>query len=52
MAKEKSDIPIERIAMQIYVIRGESVVLDAELASQVGVGDATPPAPSLEVWHE
>jgi hypothetical protein len=32
MAKEKSVIPIERIAAQIYVIRGESVMLDADLA--------------------
>ena len=32
MAKEKSVIPIERIAALIYVIRGESVMLDAELA--------------------
>ena len=33
MAKEKSVIPIERIAAQIYVIRGESVMLDADLAA-------------------
>ena len=32
MAKEKSVIPIERIAAQIYVIRGESVMLDTDLA--------------------
>ena len=32
MAKEKSVIPIERIAAQIYVIRGERVMLDADLA--------------------
>ena len=32
MAKEKSVIPIERIAAQIYVSRGESVMLDADLA--------------------
>ena len=32
MANEKSVIPIERIAALIYVIRGESVMLDAELA--------------------
>ena len=32
MAKEKSVIPIERIAAQIYVIRGENVMIDADLA--------------------
>ena len=32
MAREKSVIPIERIAAQIYVIRGESIMLDADLA--------------------
>ena len=32
MAKEKSIVPIERIAAQIYLIRSESVILDADLA--------------------
>ena len=31
-AKSRSVIPIERIAAQIYLIRGESVMLDADLA--------------------
>lgn len=39
MAKEKSGglIPVERIAAQIYVIRGQSVMLDADLAKLYGV---------------
>ena len=41
MAKEKSVIPIERIAAQIYVIRGESVMLDADLAELYHVETGT-----------
>jgi hypothetical protein len=37
MAKAKSIIPIERIAAQIYAIRGQSVMLDADLAALYGV---------------
>ena len=36
-AKSRSVIPIERIAAQIYLIRGQSVMLDAGLASLYGV---------------
>ena len=36
-AKSRSVIPIERIAAQIYLIRGQSVMLDADLASLYGV---------------
>ncbi len=36
-AKTKSVIPIERIAAQIYVIRGHNVMLDADLAELYGV---------------
>ena len=35
-AKSHGLIPIERIAAQIYLIRGESVMLDADLASLYG----------------
>ena len=35
--KPQSVIPFERIAAQIYVIRGQSVMLDADLASLYGV---------------
>ena len=39
MAKAKSEsiIPIERIAGRIYLIRGQRVTLDADLASLYGV---------------
>lgn len=39
MAKASSEsiIPVERIAAQIYVIRGQSVMLDADLAELYGV---------------
>ena len=37
MPKEKSIIPIERIAAQIYLIRGEQVTLDSDLAELYGV---------------
>jgi hypothetical protein len=38
MAKAmESLIPVERIAAQIYVIRGQSVMLDADLAELYGV---------------
>ena len=39
MAKAKSEqlIPVERIAAQIYVIRGQSVMLDDDLAELYGV---------------
>ena len=37
MPKEKSIIPIERIAAQIYLIRGEQVMLDSDLAELYGV---------------
>jgi hypothetical protein len=36
-AKPQSLIPLERIAAQIYVIRGQSVMLDADLAELYGV---------------
>ena len=39
MAEAKSEdlIPVERIAAQIYVIRGQSVMLDSDLAELYGV---------------
>ena len=39
MAEAKSEhlIPVERIAAQIYVIRGQSVMLDDSLAALYGV---------------
>lgn len=37
MAKAESVIPIERIARQIYLIRGEKVMLDSDLAALYGV---------------
>ena len=37
-AKSQSIIPIERIASRIYLIRGEKVMLDADLAELYGVG--------------
>jgi ORF6N domain len=37
MKKSESLIPIERIEQQIYVIRGERVMLDSDLASIYGV---------------
>jgi len=36
-AKEQSIIPVERVAAHIYVIRGENVMLDADLASLYAV---------------
>ena len=37
MAKSNSLIPIERIASRIYLIRGEKVMLDFDLAELYGV---------------
>jgi ORF6N domain len=37
MAKGRSIIPIERIASRIYLIRGEKVMLDSDLAKLYGV---------------
>lgn len=37
MAKTDSLIPIERIVSQIYLIRGEKVMLDSDLAVLYGV---------------
>ena len=37
MAQEKRTVPIERIAAQIYLIRGEQVMLDSDLAELYGV---------------
>lgn len=37
MAPAKSIIPIERIASRIYLIRGEKVMLDSDLAALYGV---------------
>jgi hypothetical protein len=37
MAKAKSLIPVERVAAQMYVIRGQTVMLDADLAALYGV---------------
>lgn len=37
MAKGKSVIPIERIASRIYLIRGQKVMLDSDLAELYGV---------------
>lgn len=37
MAKEESLIPLERIEQKIYVIRGERVMLDSDLAEIYGV---------------
>ncbi len=37
MSKEDSLIPIERIASQIYLIRCQTVMLDADLAALYGV---------------
>jgi len=36
-AKSESIIPVERIAAQIYLIRGQSVILDSDLAELYGV---------------
>lgn len=37
MAKAQPLIPIERIASQIYLIRGEQVMLDSDMADLYGV---------------
>ncbi len=37
MTRSRSVIPVERIASRIYVIRGESVMLDSDLADLYGV---------------
>ncbi len=37
MAKTNSLIPIERIASQVYLIRGQKVMLDSDLAALYGV---------------
>ena len=39
-AKSASIVPIEQIAAQIYVIRGEQVMLDSDLAALYGVTTA------------
>ncbi len=36
-AKSQSVIPIERIASRIYLVRGEKVMLDSDLAELYGV---------------
>lgn len=36
-AKSESIVPVERVATQIYLIRGEKVMLDADLATLYGV---------------
>ena len=36
-AELESVIPVERIAAQIYLIRGQSVMLDSDLAELYGV---------------
>ncbi len=33
MAKAKSIIPVERVAAQMYLIRGQTVMFDADLAA-------------------
>lgn len=40
-AKSQSVVPIERIAVQIFLIRGENVMLDAGLAELYGVETRT-----------
>jgi len=40
MTKNESLIPIERIEQKIYIIRGERVILDSDLASIYGVTTA------------
>lgn len=37
MAKTDSLIPVERIASQIYLLRGEKVMLDSDLAALYGI---------------
>lgn len=37
MARSHSVIPVERIASRIYLIRGEKVMLDSDLAELCGV---------------
>jgi hypothetical protein len=37
MARRQSAIPIERIAARIYLIRGENVMLDSDLAGLYGL---------------
>jgi hypothetical protein len=37
MAKAKSLIPVERVTAQMYVIRGQTVMFDADLAALYGV---------------
>ena len=37
MAKAKRLIPVERVAAQMYVIRGQTVMFDADLAALYGV---------------
>jgi len=37
MAKAPSIIPVERVAAQIYLIRGQTVMFDADLAALYGV---------------
>jgi hypothetical protein len=37
MAKSQAVIPVERVASRIYLIRGEKVMLDSDLAELYGV---------------
>jgi hypothetical protein len=37
MAKAQSIIPVERIANRIYLMRGDKVMLDSDLAELYGV---------------
>src|SRR4030095_1151311 len=37
MAKAKRRIPVDRVAAQMYVIRGQTVMFDADLAALYGV---------------
>ena len=41
MAKAPSIIPVERVAAQIYLIRGQTVMFDADLAALYGVETRT-----------
>ena len=38
MAKGQSVVPIARIVSRIYLIRGEKVILDTDLAQLYGLG--------------
>ena len=41
MAKNSTIIPVERIEKAIYMIRGEKVILDADLANLYGTDTRT-----------